>query len=95
MRIKKKLIALRTGMDYVIFQPFCLMLGAHMVLNIVIKERGRPSMHFSSHLALGVDLLLPTECNTETTLQNNHLRSLRIMRHNNHSIFTIIIPNIR
>jgi hypothetical protein len=60
------------GMDHVIFQPLCSMLGEHMVFNIVVMGRGRPSLHFSHGLVLGVDLLL-TECNTKMALQTNHL----------------------
>ncbi len=93
--ISEKLIAIITGMDCVIFQPLHSMLGVHMVLNIVITERGRPSLHFNCGLALGVDLFFPTECNIETSLQTNHLWSLRIVSYNNHSIFVIVVLNVQ
>jgi hypothetical protein len=40
--INDKLIPFKTRMDHLIFQPFHLILGAHMVFNIVIMERGKP-----------------------------------------------------
>jgi len=92
--ISEKLVALKTGTDCIIFQPLHSMLGAHMVFNIVIIERGTPSLHFNRGLELRVDLLLPIECNTKITLWTNHLWSLRIVRHNNHSIFAILIFNV-
>jgi len=66
--IGEKLIAFIIGMDHIIFQPFHLMLGAHIVFNIVIMERGRPSLHFSHGLVLGTNFPFSTKCNTETTL---------------------------
>ncbi len=93
--IGEKLIALKTRMDRIIFQPLCSMLGAHMVFNIVITKRGTPSLHFSSGFEFGIDLLPSTKCNTKMALQTNHLRSFRIVRcNNNHSIFVILILNI-
>jgi hypothetical protein len=71
--IGEKLIMLIIGMDHVIFQPLHSMLGEHMIFNIVIMGRGRPSQHFSYDLVLGVDLLLLIECNTKMALQTNHL----------------------
>jgi hypothetical protein len=44
-------------MDHIIFQPLHSMLGAHIVFNIVIMERGRPSLHFNHGLALGTNFL--------------------------------------
>jgi hypothetical protein len=91
--INEKLVALKNGMDYIIFQPLHSMLGAHMVFNIVITG-GTPSLHFSRGFELGIDLFLPTKYNTKMALQTNHLRSLRIVKCNNHSIFVILILNV-
>ncbi len=66
--IGEKLFAIKIAMDYVIFQPLRSMLGVHMVLNIVVTKRGKPSLHFSRGLVLGANLLFLTECNTKTTL---------------------------
>ncbi len=60
------------GMDHVIFQPLHSILGEHMVFNIVVMGRGRPSLHFNRGLVLGADLLFLTECNTKMALQTNH-----------------------
>jgi len=66
--INEKLVALKNGMDYIIFQPLRLMSGVHMVLNIIITKRGTPSLHFSRGFELGIDLFLLTECNTKMAL---------------------------
>jgi hypothetical protein len=55
------------------FQPFCSMLGVHMVFNIVVMQKGKPSLQFSRGLVLTTELLFRAKCNTETTLQANHL----------------------
>ncbi len=71
--IGEKLIAIRIEMGRTTFQPFCSMLGMHTVFNIVVMQRGKPSLQFSRGLVLTAKLLFPTKCNTKTALQTNHL----------------------
>jgi hypothetical protein len=49
------------------------MLGAHMVFNIVVMQKGKPSLQLSRGLVLTTELLFQAKCNTKTALQANHL----------------------